>query len=76
MKCDASNKQKHGSDSDETDQFAKITPVQSLTESLQSFGWSPIKKKRLVKGKYRAGKMKRTENVKTTILNIPENIKS
>jgi hypothetical protein len=38
VKCDTSNKQKHGSDSDVTEQFAKITAMQSLTENLQSFG--------------------------------------
>jgi hypothetical protein len=36
LKCDASTKQKDDdSDSDETEQFAKITAMQSLNESLQ-----------------------------------------
>jgi hypothetical protein len=48
LKCDASTKQKDDdSYSDEFEQFGKITAVQSLNESLQSNGKSPIKKKRL-----------------------------
>jgi hypothetical protein len=48
--------------------------MQSLNESLQSIGESPIKKKRLGEGKYPTGKMKRIEKaVKSRILNIPEN---
>jgi hypothetical protein len=36
LKCDASNKQKdYDSDSNETEQFAEITAIQSLNESLQ-----------------------------------------
>jgi hypothetical protein len=51
--------------------------MQSLNESLQSIGESPIKKKRLGKGKYPRSKMKRIEKaVETRILNVPENINS
>jgi hypothetical protein len=50
LKCDASSKQKNDSEIDETEHFAKITAMQSLNESLQSTGESPIKKKRLGKG--------------------------
>jgi hypothetical protein len=51
--------------------------MQSLNESLQSIGESPIKNKRLGEGKYPTSKMKRTEKaVKTRILNIPENVNS
>jgi hypothetical protein len=51
--------------------------MQSLNESMQSIGESPIKKTRLREGKYPASKMKRTEKaVKTRILYIPENINS
>jgi hypothetical protein len=76
LKCDASNKQKDD-DSDEIEQFAKITAMQSLNESLQSIGESPIKKKRLGEGKYPTSKMKRIENsLKTRIRNIPENVNS
>jgi hypothetical protein len=46
-----------------TVQFAKITAMQSLNENLQSIGESPIKKKRLGKGKYPTSKMKRTEKL-------------
>jgi hypothetical protein len=72
LKCDASNKQKDDdSDSNETEQFAKITAMQSLNESLQSIGES------LGKGKYPTSKMKRIEKaVKTIILNILENVSS
>jgi hypothetical protein len=78
LKCDASTKQKgDDSDSDEIEQFAKITAMQSLNESLQSIGDSPIKKKRLGEGKYPTRKMKRIgKAVKTRILNIPENVSS
>jgi hypothetical protein len=73
VKCDASNKQNHDdSDSDEIEQFAKITAMQSLNESLQSIGESSIKKKRLSECKYPTSKMKRIEKaVKIRILNIP-----
>jgi hypothetical protein len=75
LKCDASNKKDDDSDSDEIEQFAKIIAMQSLNESLQSIGESPIKKKRLGEGKYPTRKMKRIEKaVKTVILNIPENV--
>jgi hypothetical protein len=58
VKCDESNKQKHdNSESDEIEQFAKITEMQSLNKSLQSNGESPIKKKRLGEGKYPTRKM-------------------
>jgi hypothetical protein len=51
--------------------------MQSLYESFQSIGESPIKKKRLSEGKYPTRKIKRTEKaVKTRILNIPENVNS
>jgi hypothetical protein len=78
LKCDASNKQKDdGSDSNEIEQFAKITAMQSLHKSLQSTGESPIKQKRLGEGKYPTSKMKRIEKaVKTSILNIHENVNS
>jgi hypothetical protein len=78
LKCDASNKQEDDdSNSDKTEQFAKITAMQSLNESLPSIGESPIKKKRLGEGKYPTSKMKRIENaVKARILNIPENVNS
>jgi hypothetical protein len=60
LKCDASNKQNdYDSDSNEIEQFAKITVIQYLNESLQSIGESPIKMKRLGKGKYLTSKMKR-----------------
>jgi hypothetical protein len=68
LKCDASNKQKDDdsdSDSYEIEQFAKITAMQSLNESLQSIGESPIEKKRLGESKYPTSKIKRikkTEN--------------
>jgi hypothetical protein len=76
LKCDASNKQKDD-DSDEIEQFAKITAVQSLNESLQSVGESLIKKKRLGEGEYPTSKIKRIEKaVETRILNIPENVYS
>jgi hypothetical protein len=77
LTCDASTKQKDDdSDSDEIEQFAKITAMQSLNESLQSIGKSPIN--RLGEGKYPTRKMKRIEKkaVKTRILNIPENVNS
>jgi hypothetical protein len=65
------------SGSDEIEQSAKITAMQSLNESLQSIGESPIKRKRLGEGKYPTSKMKRTEKaVKTWLLNIPENVNS
>jgi hypothetical protein len=74
LKCDASNKEKDDY-SDEIEQFARIPAVQSLNESLQSIGESPIKKKRLGEGKYPTSKMNRIEKaVKTRILNIPENV--
>jgi hypothetical protein len=46
LKCDSSNRQK-GDDSysDEIEQFAKITAMQSLNERLQSIGESPTKRK-------------------------------
>jgi hypothetical protein len=51
--------------------------MQSLNESLQSIGESPIKKTRLGEGKYSTRKMNRIEKaVKTRILNIPENVSS
>jgi hypothetical protein len=51
LKCDASTKQKDdGSDSDEIEQFAKITAMQSLNESLQSIGESPVKKEKTRRG--------------------------
>jgi hypothetical protein len=37
------------SDSNEIEQFAKITAMQSLNESLQSIGESPIKNKRVTR---------------------------
>jgi hypothetical protein len=78
--CDASNKQKddeNDSDSDEIEQFAKITAMQSLNKCLQLIGKLPIKKKRLGEGKYPTRKMERIEKpVKTRILNIPENVNS
>jgi hypothetical protein len=37
--------------------------MQSLNESLQSIGESPIKKKRMGEGKYPTSKMKRIEKV-------------
>jgi hypothetical protein len=78
LKCDASTKQIDGdSDSDEIEQFAKITVMQSLNESLQSIGESTVKKKRLGEGEYPTRKIKRIEKaVKTRILNIPENVNS
>jgi hypothetical protein len=64
LKCDASTKQKDDDgDTDEIEQFAKITAMQSLDESLQSFDESPIKKKRLGEGKYPTRKMKRIEKL-------------
>lgn len=68
------NKQKDDiSDSDKIEQFDKITVMQSLDQTLQLIGESPIKKKKLGK----ASKMKRIESaVKTKILNFPENINS
>jgi hypothetical protein len=51
LKCDASNKQKDDdSDSNEIEQFAEITAMQSLNESLQSIGESPIKKEKTRQG--------------------------
>jgi hypothetical protein len=50
--------------------------MQSLNESLQSIGESPIKKKRHGEGKYPTSKMKRIEKAVKTILNIPENVNS
>jgi hypothetical protein len=51
--------------------------MQSLNESLQSFGKSPIKKKRLDEGKYPTSKMKIIEKaVKTRILDIPKSVNS
>jgi hypothetical protein len=77
LKCDASNKQKDDNESNEIQQFAKITAVQSLNKSMQSIGESPIKKKRLGEGKYPTSKMKRIEKaVKSRILNIPQNVNS
>jgi hypothetical protein len=77
LKCDASNKQKDDdSDSDKTEQFARITAMQSLNESLQSTGESPIKKKRLGEGKYLTTKINRIEKAVKAILNIPENVNS
>jgi hypothetical protein len=52
------NKKDDDSDSDEIEQFAKITAMQSLNESLRSTGESPTKKKRLGEGKYPTRKMK------------------
>jgi hypothetical protein len=43
-------------DSDEVEQFAKITKVHFINESLQVIGESLIKKKRLGKGKYPTSK--------------------
>jgi hypothetical protein len=64
LKCDES-------DSDETEQSAKITAMQSLNESVLLTGESPIKNKRLGEGHNPTSKMKRTGNaVKTKILNI------
>jgi hypothetical protein len=49
--------------------------MQSLNESLQLIGESPIKRKRLGKGKHTTSKMKRNEKaVETRILNIPKNV--
>lgn len=56
-KCDASSKQKDD-DSDEVEQFAKISTIHSINESLQVIGESPVKKKRQGKGKYPASKYK------------------
>jgi hypothetical protein len=54
-----------------------ITAMQSVNESLQSIGESPIKKKRLGEGKYSTSKIKRIEKaVRTRILNNPENVNS
>jgi hypothetical protein len=51
--------------------------MQSLNESFQSIGESPIKKKRVGDVTYPSSKMKRIEKaVKTRIRNIPENINS
>jgi hypothetical protein len=51
--------------------------MQSLNESFQSIGESPIKKKRLGEGKYSTSNMKIIEKaLKTRILNIPENVNS
>jgi predicted DNA binding CopG/RHH family protein len=47
IKCDASIKQKD--DSDETEQFVKITAMQTLRKILQLTGESSIKKKRPVR---------------------------
>jgi hypothetical protein len=67
LKCDASNKQENDdSDRNETEQFAKIIAMQSLNESFQSIGESPIKKKRLGEGKYPTSKMKRIEKAVKT----------
>jgi uncharacterized protein YabN with tetrapyrrole methylase and pyrophosphatase domain len=45
LKCDASNKQKDDdSDSNEIEQFAKITAMQSLNESLQLASHPSIRK--------------------------------
>jgi hypothetical protein len=78
LKCDESTKQKdNDSNSDEIEQSVKITAMQSLNESLQSIGESPIKKKRVGEGKYPTRKMKRIEKAeKTRIVNIPENVNS
>jgi hypothetical protein len=77
LKCDASNKQKDDSDSNEIEHFAKITAMHSLNESLKSTSESPIKNKRLGESKYPTSKIKRIEKaVKTRILNIPENVNS
>jgi hypothetical protein len=65
LKYDASTKQKDD-DSDEIKQFAKIAAMQSLNESFQSIGESPIKKKRLGEGKYPTRQMKATEKVAKT----------
>jgi hypothetical protein len=76
LKCDASNKQKDY-DSVEIEQFAKITAMQSLNESLQSIGESLVKKKRLGEGEYPTRKIERIEKAaKTRILNNPENVNS
>jgi hypothetical protein len=50
---------KKDDDSDEIEQFSKIIAIQSLNESLLSIGESPIKKKRIGKGKYTTRKMTR-----------------
>jgi hypothetical protein len=64
LKCDASNKQKDDdSDSNEIEQFAKITAMQSLNESLRSIGESSIKKKRLGEGKFPTSRMKIIEKL-------------
>jgi hypothetical protein len=76
LKCDVSTKQ-NDDDSDEIEQFAKVIAMQSLNESLQLIGESPIKEKRHGKGKYPTRKMKRIEKaLKTRILSIPENVNS
>jgi hypothetical protein len=67
LKCDASDKHNDGSSySDNSEQFVKITATQSVNESFQSIGKSPIKKKGLGKGKYPTSKIKKIENVVKT----------
>lgn len=46
LKCDASNKRRDY-DSDKMKQFAEITGMLSLNESLQLIGESPIRKRRV-----------------------------
>jgi hypothetical protein len=76
LKCDTSNKQRNvDTDSDRTEQFAKITALQSLNSSLKLTDVSSIKKKRLCKGTYSTSKIKRIQNaVKIKTLNIPINV--
>lgn len=64
-KNDASDKQRDDSGSDGIEQFAKITAMQSINDSLQYIG-----EPRLGEDKYSTGKLKRTENaLKTKICN-------
>jgi hypothetical protein len=53
---------------DDIEQFAEISAMQSVNESLKSIGESLIKKKGLGKGKYPTSKMTRIENAVTTEL--------
>jgi hypothetical protein len=55
IKKDALNKQKDDSANDEIEQFARITAMQFLNDSLQLIGEPSIKKKRLGGGKYPEG---------------------
>jgi hypothetical protein len=67
---------RYNSDSDEIEQYANITAMQSLNENLQLTGESPIKKKRPGEVKYPTHKIKTSNDVEREILNMLQNVDS